>query len=219
MSTKEFSSFNAFERAHLEGKISSLGYGYIAFPALKKLILEEDEVARRIHKVFASFAFPPAHVVLCSASLNPFINHLIARPSYVVEVEKEYLESCFVALNASLNSRVLLHPSKEERTRYSEPGVICLYPLMSKAPASKDGSVRVEKLLVDLVVSPRYKSLYSGPDIRQALSIICNEYAVNYRTVFAYASRKRKTQEVYSALEDAAERGIKEALHAIKEEL
>lgn len=218
-STKEFCSFNAFERAHLEGKISSLGYGYIAIPALKKLTLQEDEVTRKIHKAFDSFAFPPMRAVLCSSSLNPFINQLIAHPSYVVEVEKEYLQPCFDALRGALKNRVLLDPSEEERIRYYEPGIVCLYSLMSKSPVSKDGSLRPEKLLADLIVSTRYRWMASGPDREQAISIICNEYEVNYRTLFAYASRKRKTQIVYSALEEVAEGQVKEMFHAIKEEL
>lgn len=213
-STEEFASFNAFERAHLEGRISSLGYGYIAIPAWKSFVAEEDEVTRRIHNVLSSFAFPPSHVVFSSLSLNPYINQLIAHPSYIVEVEKEYLQPSFDALRATLKNRVLLNPSEEERVRYYEPGIVCLYPLMSKSPVSKDGTMRVEKLLVDLIVSPRYRSIVSGPDIRQGLSIICNEYAVNYRTLFAYAARKRKVQEVYMALEEIAEEQLKEMLHA-----
>ncbi len=218
-STREYASFNAFERACLEGRISSMGYGYIAIPPLKRLAWEEDEVMRRIHGILASFAFPPLHVVFGSASLNLFINQLIAHPSYVVEVGKEYLQPCFDALRGALRNRVLLNPSEEERVRYYEPGIVCLYPLMSKAPVSKDGEARVEKLLVDLITSPRYRSLYSGSDIAQALSILANDYAVNYRTLFAYASRKRKTTEVYMALEDVALGQTKEMLHAIKEEL
>ena len=219
MFTDEFSSTNAFERAYLEGKISSLGYGYITIPALKRFALQEDEVIRKIRKAFATFLFPPSFVVFSSASLNPFINQLIARPSYVVEVEKTYLQTCFEMLREILKNRVLLSPSDEERARYYEPGIVCLYPLMSKAPVARNGAMRPEKLLVDLIVSSRYQSMYSGSDIKQALSIICNEYAVNYRTLFAYASRKRKTQTVYATLEDATRGQLKEALHAIKEKL
>ena len=218
-SAAEYSSYNDFERASLEGKITSLGYGYIAVPPLKDLVLEEDDVTRKIRRALDSFAFPPLRTVLSSASLNPFINQLIAYPSYVVEVEKGYLQSGFDALRGALKNRVLLNPTEEERIRYYEPGIVCVYPLMSKSPASRNGAVRSEKLLVDLIVSPRYRSLYSGSDTSQAISLICNEYAANYRTLFAYAARKRKTLEVFAALENAAEGQIKEFLHAIKEKL
>ncbi len=218
-STEEFSSPNGFERARLEGRISSLGYGYIAIPPLKKMALEEDKTTKEIHQVLESFAFPPGHAILSSVALNPYINQLIAHPSYVVEVEKAYLQPCFDVLREKLAHRVLLNPSKAERARYYEPGIVCLYPLMSKCPVSKDGGVRPEKLLVDLLVSDRYRSLYSGHDIHQALYLLCNGYAVNYRTLFAYASRKRKTEAVYSALASVAEGPIKEMLHAIKEKL
>ena len=215
----EYASTNGFERACLKEEISSLGYGFIVIPAMKKLALEGDGVTAKAKKVLGSFAFPPSCVVFSSASLNPFVNQLIAHPSYVIEVDKEYLESTFEALRHGLSNRVILNPSEAERTLYYEPGLVCLYPLMSKAPVSKNGDIRVEKLLVDLLVSARYRSLYSGRDIENALRIICNEYAVNYRTLFAYASRKRKTQRVYDALEEAAEGSIKEVLHAIKEKL
>lgn len=218
-STERFASFNAFERAYLKGSISSLGYDYIAIPPLKNLALEEDATTREIKKVFSTFPFVPSRVVFSSASLNPFINQLIAHSSYVVEVEKEYLQPFFDVLRTVLMNRVLLNPSIEERTRYYEPGIVCIYPLMTKSPVSKDGIVKLEKLIVDLIVSDRYRVLYSGFDIRQALTIICNQYAINYRTLFAYAARKRKTREVYSVLEEAAEGQIKEMLHAIEKEL
>ena len=218
-SIREFASNSAFERAHLGGRISSLGFDYIAIPAMHAWHLEGDETTDRIHKTLESFAFPPSHGILSSASLNPFINQLIAHPEYVVEVDKPYLEAAFDALRGTMKNRLLLNPSPEERSRYYEPGIISLYPLMSKSPVSKEGIQRVEKLLVDLIASPRYRCLYSGADIEQALKIIVNEYAVNYRTLFAYASRKRKIDEVYSALENAAGGQIKEMLHAIKEKL
>jgi len=217
--TDEFASNNAFERAHLGGEISSLGYGYVSVPAMKEFSLEGDKTTARIGKTLESFAFPPSRVVFSSVSLNPFINQLIAHPTYVVEIEKDYLEPCFDALRKDLANRVLLNPTAEERTRYAEPGLVCIYPLLSKSPVSKDGSARVEKLLADLVVSSRYRSLYSGMDVEQALRIIVNEYAVNYRTLFAYAARKRKTKEIYAALETVAEGQIKELLHAIEKEL
>ena len=218
-STKEFAAFNGFERAVLEGRISSLGYGLIAIPAMQTFSLEKDAVADRIKVLLESFAFPPAHVVFYSASLNPFINQLIAHGIYVVEVEKSYLETCFDALRAGLKNRVLLNPSTQERIRYYEKGLVCLYPLMSKSPVDKNGSIRIEKLVVDLLVSPRYSLLFSGSDIAQAICLLTSNYALNYHTLFAYASRKRKAQEVYSALESIVEDPIKEVLHVIQEKL
>ena len=214
-----FGSQSAFERAVLASKVTSFGYGYMLQAPLKKFSLESDAVSIRINALLDSFAFPPKRVVFRSSSLNPYINHLIANGVYIVEVEKDYLEASFDALRFSLPNRVLLSPSIAERERYLEPGIVLLYPLMSKAPVSSNGTIRIEKLLVDLAVTPIYRALYSGKDLEQAIGLLLDGHAINFRTLFAYASRKRKTKEVYVALEKAANGQIKELLHAIKEKL
>ncbi|MBQ9457936.1 MAG: hypothetical protein IJU64_05490 [Bacilli bacterium] len=217
--TKEYAEFNAFERAVLSRKISSLGYGFLAIPALPRLKLEEEEAITQIKAVANAFAFPPKFVVFSTASLNIVINQLIAYPSYVVEVEKGYETALADELRKIWPKKVFLNPTESELKKNWDHGMVCVYPLLSKAPVSEDGSYRVEKLIVDLILSWRIQVFYSGIDIDQALYFLTHDYEVNFHTLFAYAKRKGKAKEVYRVLQEVLKEPYQEVLHAIKEKL
>ena len=217
--TKEFATNNAFERAVLKRKISSIGYGFFAEPALRKLVLEGDDTAKKLNELLDTFLFRPKRVVFSSASLNPFINQLISTPTYIVEVEKDFLEPFFEIARDEFPGRVFFAPTEKERLRYGWPGTILLYPLLTKSPTSKDGAMPIEKLIVDLICSPRYFTLFSGEDVEQALHLLADGHEMNLRTIFAYAKRKKKEAIVFEKLKETLGSDYSEVLDAIQKKL
>lgn len=217
-STKYISN-NSFQRALANGEISSLGYGFVTVPALARLTLKTDEITEKINALLNSLALPPKRVVFSSRSLNPFINHLITTPTYIVEVEKDCMEIVFDMLRNEFPGKTLWAPNEEERLRYGWPGTIWLYPLLTKSPTLNDGSIAIEKLIVDLICNPHYSRLFSGTDIEQALFFLSKRYEINFRTLFAYAKRKGKQKVVYDQLSECLGDSYQEIMHVAQTKL
>ena len=170
-SSELYANDNVFEYACAKVKVSSLGYGFLAEPALPKFKLDGDETTERIKAFLERYLVPPKHIVFSTASLNIVINHLISHPCYIVEVEKDYLLPVFDELKTTLPNTVLLNPTEKTFRTYWKNGTIILRPLATKAPIASDGSYRIEKLIVDLILSWQIRAFYSRADIEPALEV------------------------------------------------
>ena len=205
--------FNAMSlsRRVKKQELGNLGFGfYIANP--KNLKFENDELMQQINRLLDGYPFPPKRVVFSSKSLNFCINQLISASTYLVEVEKEYLQSVFETLKNTVGNVVLFKPSQEEKLNYWKPNAIYVTELYKRSPVNKDGSIAIEKLIFDLLFDEDIYSLYSGSDIEMAIHILCTEYCINYKTLFSYATRKSRKSELLERIENMIPSEILEVL-------
>lgn len=189
--------FHAMSISRLTKKkeLGNLGYGfYVNSPNI--LHFENDAMMHKINSLLDSFPFVPNRVVFSSMSLNFCINQLISGTTYIVEVEKEYLQSVFELIKENFNGTVLLKPSKENKINYWSPNAIYVTELFKRSPVNKNGTITIEKLIVDLLFDKEIFSLYSGQDIDSAIDILCNKYTINYKTLFSYASRRNRKHQL-----------------------
>ena len=171
--------------------LGNLGFGfYVEKP--QTLVFDQDDLSKRINNLLDEFPIVPNRVIFQSISLNFCINQLISSNTYIVEVEKEYLVSAFELLKKELNNVILLKPSKRDKINYWKPNTIYVFELFKRSPVNKDGSITIEKLIVDLIIDEDLSSLYSGQDVDLAIDTLCSKYLINYKTLFAYATRKKK---------------------------
>lgn len=178
-----------------KGRLGNLGYGfYINNPNI--LHFENDKTMAKVNSLLDSFPFVPNRVVFSSISLNFCINQLISGTTYIVEVEKEYLQSVFELLKDNFKGVVLLKPDKESRINYWAPNAIYVTELFKRSPVNKDGTIRAEKLIVDLLFDENIYSLYSDQDVDSAIDILCSKYIVNYKTLFSYATRRNRKNQL-----------------------
>ena len=185
----------AISRLVRKEAIGNLGYGfYTNHP--NNLKLENDDLMLIINKLLDNYPFAPKRVVFSSISLNFCINQLISSTTYIVEVEKEYLQSVFMTLKNNFNNVILLKPTKEDKLNYWAPNAIYVVELFKRSPVNKDGSMAIEKLIVDLLFDENTYSLYSGHDIDSAIDILCSKYTINYKTLFFYATRKNRRHQL-----------------------
>lgn len=192
--------------------IGNLGYGfYINHPSNLKLV--NDDLMIKINKLLDDYPMTPNRVVFSSISLNFCINQLISSTTYIVEVEKEYLQSVFVTLKESFDNVVLLKPTKEDKLNYWVPNAIYVVELFKRSPINKDGSMTIEKLVVDLLFDENIHSLYSGQDINSAIDLLCNKYTINFKTLFFYATRKNRKQQLLERINKYIPKEILEILN------
>ena len=183
-----------------KGELGNCGYGFYSVKP-NVLAFECDSTMNHINEILDSFTVPPERVVFSSISLNFAINQLISGTTYLIEVEKDYAEAVFLALKDEFDGVVLLKPSAVEKTNYWKPGAIYVVDLFSRSPTNKDGTIPIEKLIVDLLFNEDMYGLFTSRDVDQAVPWLLKEYQVNYRTLFAYASRKGKHDALFHIAE------------------
>lgn len=185
----------AISRLAKKEEIGNLGFGYyVKSPVI--FHLEHDGVMNKINNLLSLYSFPPKRMVFSSISLNFCINQIISSTTYVVEVEKEYIQSVFELLKKNFKNVVLFKPSKEDKLNYWKPNAIYITELFKRSPVNKDGSITIEKLIVDILFDEEINSLYSGQDIDSAVEVLCTKYTINYKTLFSYAARKNKKSQL-----------------------
>lgn len=185
----------------VRGKIlGNLGYGfYVENP--NPFTLKNDDLMIKINKLIDKFPVSPKRITYSSISLNFCINQQISATTYIVEVEREYLQSVFELIKSNFKNTVLLKPSREDKLNYWEPNSIYVVELFKRSPVNEDGSITIEKLIVDLLFDKDISSLYSGQDVDSAIDILNSKYTINYKTLFAYASRKEKKKQLLERIE------------------
>ena len=128
--------------------------------------------------------------------LNKWLNHLINSTTLLLEVEKPYIEFVFEYLKSKNKYTVLINPTKKEIYNYSSDNTIILKPLISKAPINlKEKTPKLEKIIVDIFSDKIINSFYDGNEIINMYEKIFETYAVNYKTLFAYAKRRSILEE------------------------
>lgn len=175
--------------------LGNLGYGFFTENP-KILKFENDNLMIKINNLMDKFPVPPNRLIFSSISLNFCINQLISTTTYVVEVEKEYLQTIFELLRSNFSNVVLLKPNMNDKINYWAPNSIYIVELFKRSPINKDGTITIEKLVVDLLFDKKIYFLYSGQDIDSAIDILCSKYTINFKTLFAYAARKGKKKQL-----------------------
>ncbi len=189
----------SISRLTKKGRLGNLGYGfYVDSPTGFKL--ENDEAMHKINLLLNDFPFVPNRVVFSTISLNFCINQLISGTTYIVEVEREYLHSAFELLKENYEGIVLLKPDRESKINYWRPGAIYLTELFKRSPVNKDGTIAIEKLIVDLLFDKEIYSLYSGEDVDSAIDMLCSKYTINFKTLFSYAARKNRKSQLLARI-------------------
>ena len=82
----------AISRLVSKGIVGNLGYGFYVYNP-NSFHLDYDETLIKINNLLNEFPIKPHRMIFSSISLNYCINQLISSTTYVVEVEKEYLEA------------------------------------------------------------------------------------------------------------------------------
>ena len=185
----------ALSRLVRQERIGNLGFGYYSSRP-RILHFENDGTMSKINSLLDDFPVAPNRMLFSATSLNFCINQLLSSTTYLLEVEKEYLQIVFEVVKGRVDNVVLLKPSKEDKINYWRPNAIYVSELFKRSPLNKDGSITIEKLICDLLFDEDVYGLYSGRDVEQAISFLCENYTVNYRTLFAYASRKNRKGEL-----------------------
>lgn len=157
--------------------------------SLNRRKINEDIINELVNKYDINFVLWDISV------LNNWLNHLINSTAMILEVEKDYIDFVFDFLKEKYN--VLKNPTLNELSDYLSNNTIILKPLISKSPINnKDKSPKIEKIIVDIFSDRIINYFYEGKEIVNMLEEIFSKYAINYKTMFAYAKRRSVLDEL-----------------------
>ena len=131
-----------------------------------------------------------------TSKLNEFLQHQSSFQWFIVEVEKEALESVFYSLKDNFNS-TFKKPSKEmvEEFISTEQNSIIINAFVSEAPIQSIKNVptsSLEKLLVDLYCDKKLFYFLQGNELVNIYRNAFNKYTVNQSKMLRYADRRQK---------------------------
>ena len=177
------------------GELFRVGNGQYIFANKKQFdyLLSNNTSLEILDKLEHRFEKNSKYILYESTILNIFLNHLIARPTVIVEVEKNLVESVFWFLKEEGFKNVLLNPSENENyiyNPYDGSGVI-IKTMVSKAPIDKKHhKITLEKLIVDVVCDKTLNMFFEGAEIPNMVENILMNFAVKYDSVRNYAKRR-----------------------------
>lgn len=187
--------YKRIDKMITSGELIRVGSGQYVF-ASKKIFdysLTSNVSLKILNKLEKRFDRSAKYIIYESTLLNMFLNHLIGRPTIIVEVEKDLTESVFWFLKEEGFKNILLNPSENDNYMYNPydgSGVI-IKTMVSKSPIdNKHHKITIEKLLVDIVCDKILNMFYEGAEIHHMVDDILKNYAVKFDSVRNYAKRR-----------------------------
>jgi len=139
---------------------------------------------------------------------NQFSRHQITQNFVIIEIEKEAAESIFYELKEADFGEVFLILQKEDevlldRYVFEAKNPIIIQKIITKAPKQlikiENESIfipHLEKMLVDLFVDNSVLIAYKGAEQNQIVETALLNYVLDFKKMFAYATRRGKEQEL-----------------------
>ena len=164
-------------------------------------------ISKTEHKTFSKIQkqFPTLKCCIWSTQIiHEFMLHIPAQSITILQVEKEAIEPVNDFLKEE-KLNVFAQPEEKEIEKYvfkSESAVV-LESLVTKSPVqqmNKTTTVTLEKLMIDLISDKKLFAPFQGSEIIHILNTAYNRYTIHFTTLFHYAGRRGKVNELTELL-------------------
>ena len=165
------------------------------------------EIPKKLKTINAKLKnkFPFSTYCLWSSSLlNEFSIHQANKSFFLIEVEKDSLESIFHFLKDKKYT-VFIEPTQEVFENYisGEDNFLIVKPLISEAPLQSTeniNTVTLEKMLVDIFCDKIVFSPYQGNEMKTIFRNAYSKYVINENKLLRYANRRGKKEQLKNYL-------------------
>jgi hypothetical protein len=195
----------ALEKRNLIRKIDRGVYSLVndqsGHPARKQFIPTfSNEVGTLSHSIKAAFPYME-YLVWETKILHEFMLHQPGQNQFILETEKETIESVFNFLNARNAGKVFLQPDRVIFERYILPRTdnIIISSLITQSPRQKVNDIpcpRIEKILVDIFSDDEKFYLFQGQELARIYETAFDRYLVSEKALFRYAERRKVSQRI-----------------------
>lgn len=137
-----------------------------------------------------------------SMLLNEFLNHLIARNTIFIQVNRPLGASVFDFLREHTEKLVLYQPSTKDFTKYWKPDSIVVLDWTSEAPLNPSAphDITIEKMLVDIYCDKSIRMVYSSAEYPTIVQDVYERYPVDTVRLLRYARRRHRDREISAFL-------------------
>ena len=158
-------------------------------------------VAKQIRKQFPFVSFS----VWDSAVLNSLAQHLSNKCFYIIEAEKDAVETIFHFLQEK-KKVVYLNPTENIVENYVHSEIakpFIVKNLISEAPTVPVNNIvtsSIEKILVDVYCDTNIFQAYQGNELHLIYTNAFSQYSINQGKLLRYASRRGKKEEIQNMI-------------------
>jgi len=160
----------------------------------------ELEIFSKIQK-----QFPTLKCCIWSTQIiNEFMLHIPAQSITILQVEKEAIDPVYDFLKEQ-KLNVFAQPEEKEIEKYvfKSESAIVLESLVTKSPVqqvNKTTTITLEKLMIDLISDTQLFAPFQGSEMIHIINTACNRYTIHFTTLFHYAGRRGKVDELIELL-------------------
>jgi hypothetical protein len=151
--------------------------------------------------LISKFPQSTMHCLWSTAWLNQWMTHQVIRSMIIIELEPDKCESFFYAMHDAGWRDVFLWMQKSdevllERYIFEAEQPIVIMKIIRNAPIKKHPQMNIkipkwEKIIVDLFCDNLLFSSYNAEQ-NNIFKNILQQYNINFKTLFAYAERRKK---------------------------
>jgi hypothetical protein len=183
-------------------------YGLIKSPGESKRKFFKpafSKTTQRINSLVKSkFPYTP-YLIWETRALFELMTHQPSGSQIILEVDKDATESVFHKLRDRIDFKVFLQPDRVTFERYIVGSGECviILSLITQSPQMKARgipSAKLEKILVDVFSDDERFFIYQGQEMINIFENAFSMYWVNPKTLFRYADRRKKADELKSFL-------------------
>ncbi len=184
-----------------DGILQRTGWGYyvLAKKEQKPPYVPPYSVEAQTIRFLVSNQFPQLGFTIFETTLlNEFLNHLIAKNTVYVQVERNFCDAVFKYLKWNTDRLVLYRPSAKQYSLYFRPNMIVVQDWISEAPLNPKAphDITMEKMLVDIYCERDSTILYSTSEYPDIVWDVYDRYPVDTVRLLRYARRRHREVEI-----------------------
>jgi len=191
-----------------QGVLNNVGRGLYTLHPLREFRPEIPRHIKILHTPIVK-EFPYATISTWTSEwLRKWLLHMPKSFFTIVEVESDALQHIFHFLQDSRRFVFLNSYPSLEMTGYHRDKVIVVKKLTSQSPLVEREGIAIptiEKILVDLYIDSDAFPSMQGKDLKEIYKGVFHDFDVNTKSMFRYASRRGKLDEIVEFLHQLSE--------------
>lgn len=191
--------------------IKEIQRGYYSISYKPKYKPEISKEVLKFAKVIYGHFKDVKHCIWNTEWLNEFTQHQSGKKLTIIEIEKDFVESLYYELKDEFKFDFYLNPDEKVIDFYisESQNPVVIKKLITKSPISKRTKKKInfytpqlEKILVDIYTEKKLFYFYQGSELVNIYENALKKYAINFTTLFSYAKRRGREQDIRQFMTD-----------------
>ncbi|MBO9573390.1 MAG: hypothetical protein J7497_14455 [Chitinophagaceae bacterium] len=197
--------------------ISDLKTGVYTLNSKKPFVPQISPDIISINKLITQLYDPQFYMTWDTIWINDLTELQATSSQIILEIEKGLMTSVFFTLRDQGFREMFIKPDNSMTERYISEGEhpIIIKPFISRSPAQIVENIKapsLEKILVDLYCDDEIYFAFQGHQLEVIYRNAVSRYSLNFSTLFTYAKRRSREDEIKTLLMNVLDTDLKEIL-------